>query len=304
MPDIVAGEIKNVGPEILWMPASGNSQLACRVWRGKPTEPVIVYLHGIEGHSQWFEPTANVLHGREMTVYAPDRRGSGLHTHKRGDLASLNTFIVDVETLLRKIERLHPLQPIVLFANCWSAKAAAVIARRNHVYADKKTPVKLHGLVLTCPAIITKADFNFFHKLQIALCTFAGDRFNQSAWPVPLATEMLTDNPVYLEYLHSDPLRLKMATARFFRETFILGLLAQQAPSELHLPLLVLQAADDQIVDIAKLKSWFDRVHSSDKQWQPFANATHSLDFDARWFTEYTNLLCDWLLARTAKVAL
>ncbi len=285
------------------MPAAGNSQLACRFWQGEKTSPVIVYLHGIEGHSQWFEPTAQVLHARGLTIYAQDRRGAGLHTHNRGDIAGLKTFITDVEILLRSVERLHKGQPIFLFANCWSAKAASVIAQKNHSYVDKLPPVELSGLILTCPAIVTRADFNLFTKLQIAFCTFGSERLQRKTWPVPLTTEMLTDNRLYLDYLNDDPLRLKIATARFFRETFILGLLAQRAAANLDLPVLVLQASNDQIVDIVKLRNWFEAVAAQDKQWHDYANATHSLDFDDAWFNDYTNLLSEWITARTVSAS-
>jgi alpha-beta hydrolase superfamily lysophospholipase len=98
------------------IPASGNSMLACRVWQGIPGRCVILYLHGIEGHSQWFEPTARVLNESGITVYAADRRGAGLNSEDRGHLTSLNVFISDVETMLKHIRRKHPDQPIVLLS--------------------------------------------------------------------------------------------------------------------------------------------------------------------------------------------
>lgn len=282
--------------------ASDDSRVACRVWRAHAERCVVLYLHGIEGHSQWFEPTARVLSERGITVYAPDRRGSGLNADDRGHLSSLKVFVNDVESILRHISLTHPSAPLVLFANCWSAKAAAVIARRNHSYFDQAEPVKLSGIVMTCPAIVTKADFDFMTKLKIAFHSFAGEKYRRRTWPVPLTTEMLTDNPTYLEFLHDDPLRLKLATASFFRETFILGLMAHKFAKQIELPLLLLQAENDQIVDVEKLKRWFERVGSSDKVWRLYSGATHSLDFDAKWFDDYTRVLTDWLIRRSEAV--
>ena len=273
--------------------------LACRVWHGLPDGSVVLYLHGIEGHSQWFEPTARVLNERGMTVYAPDRRGSGLNPEERGHLVSLQIFVADVELLLRHIRRKHPSQPIFLFANCWSAKAAAVIASRNHSYIDQAEPVKLSGMIMTCPAIVTSADFDFITKLKIAFHSFSGNQASRRTWPIPLTTEMLTDNPSYIDFLHNDPLRLKFATASFFRETFVLGLLAQNSAKQIDLPLLLLQAENDRIVNVQKTRKWFEQVGSTDKVWRLYSNATHSLDFDANWFNDYTNVLTEWLLNRT-----
>jgi acylglycerol lipase len=279
--------------------ASDGSNLAYRIWHGASNGSVVLYLHGIEGHSQWFEPTARVLSENGITIYAPDRRGAGLNSENRGHLATLQIFIGDVEQLLQQIRSEHPTQPIFLFANCWSAKAAALIARRDHSYADGVEPVKLAGIVITCPAIVTEVDFDLVTKLKIAFHSFAGEMARQRTWPIPLTTEMLTDNPLYIDYLQNDPLRLHAATASFYRETFVLGLLAQKSAEKIDLPLLLLQAEKDRIVDIEQVKKWYDRVSSKDKVWRLYSNATHNLDFDANWFDDYTNLLIDWLNEKT-----
>ncbi len=299
LPETVSRETEINSFAIETIAASGGSMLACRVWQGVPSRCVVLYLHGIEGHSQWFEPTARVLNQSGITVYASDRRGAGLNCEDRGHLTSLKVFIADVEMLLRQIRRKHPNQPIVLFANCWSAKAAAFIARRDHKYSDGAAPVKLSGLIMTCPAIITSANFDLFTRLKIAFYSFLGEQGLRRIYPIPLTTEMLTDNLSYIDYLQNDPLRLHSATVSFFRETFILGVLAQKFAKQIDLPLLLLQAENDKIIDVAKLKAWYEEVSSTDKVWRLYANATHSLDFDAHCFDDYTKLLTDWLLLRT-----
>jgi acylglycerol lipase len=301
LPSVASSHAQAAEAEVAWMKGDGETELACRIWRHADPHCVIVHLHGIEGHSQWFEPTARVLNEQGITVYALDRRGAGLNLQNRGDLPDLKTFISDVEAVLRKVVLLHPGKPTFLFANCWSAKAAAVLVNKNHRYADGKPPVHLSGLIMTCPAIVTEADFDPLTKLKIAFSTFASETLKRRLWPIPLTTEMLTGNLVYRQYLEQDPLRLKYVSARFFRETFILGLLAQFVARKIELPLLVLQAEKDQIVDINKLSAWFFAVGSRDKQLKLFANATHSLDFDATCFNDYTESIVQWLRARETK---
>ncbi|MEZ4544216.1 MAG: hypothetical protein R3C24_09975 [Cyanobacteriota/Melainabacteria group bacterium] len=55
------------------MRAEDGIQYSCRIWRGEVGAPVILYLHGIEGHSQWFDNAADYLNQKGMTIYAPDR---------------------------------------------------------------------------------------------------------------------------------------------------------------------------------------------------------------------------------------
>src|SRR5690606_11116879 len=97
-------------------------------------KPVVLYLHGIEGHSQWFEQTASELNRKGFTVYAPDRRGAGMNRRDRGHMQSYKEFLSDVESFLVRIRNSHPAHPVALWGNCWGAKGAAVLSAEaaNH----------------------------------------------------------------------------------------------------------------------------------------------------------------------------
>ena len=116
-------------------------------------------------------------------------------------------------------------------------------------------------------------------------------------WPIPLTVQMFTENERYLEYLREDPLRLKEASSKFFFETFLLGKMSQRAARHLHLPTLILQSANDLVVNVAAVEKWFEKVAAKKKELRMFPDAAHSIDFDPVWFKEYTHLLCDWILA-------
>lgn len=145
-----------------------NVNLAYRFWAGESGRCVVLYLHGIEGHSQWFENTASVLNHAGITVYASDRRGSGLNSFERGHTVSFKSLLADAEVLLARIRDRHRNEPIVLMGNCWGAKAAVLLASQNYrsIYDSRSLPFA--GLVLTCPAIKTKVDFDLKTKLKIA----------------------------------------------------------------------------------------------------------------------------------------
>ena len=282
-------------PEILQMRTSDDAKVACRVWKGEVGQCVVLYLHGIEGHSQWFENTASVLNSKGITVYAIDRKGSGLNSRDRGHMPSYTGFLDDIEVWLRYLYYEHKGHPVVLMANCWSAKAAAVIAAGKHKGAEGPLGL-LSGVVMTCPAIYTKVDFDFKTKLRIAYHAIRQDRISL---PIPLTTEMLTNNPTFIGYLKQDPLRLSEATAQFYMETFKMGKIAESAAKNINLPLLILQAGSDQIVDVAALEKWFAQCKTDQKDLRIFPDSVHSLDFDDTWFSDYTNVLSQWLKART-----
>jgi acylglycerol lipase len=303
LPASLPAEVLYRAPAIEFVRAADDFELAYRYWPGKTGQCVVLYLHGIEGHSQWFENTASVLNERGMTIYAVDRRGSGLNSRDRGHMASYKDFLDDNEILLASIADRHKGQPLVLMGNCWGAKAAAIIASHDYRSVSGRPQVALAGLVLTNPAIKTKVDFNLKTKLKIAYYSLRGDRHAFNRLPIPLTTDMLTDNPTYVSYIEEDPLRLTEATAQFYVETFKLTLLAQSKAKHLGLPLLILQSGKDQIVDVQALEKWYARCRSSRKFWRLFPEAAHSLDFDSRCWQEYVDVLTAWLSERTPLVA-
>jgi len=276
--------------EILWISGSDGQRLGARFWPAHSHSPVLIYLHGIEGHSLWFARTAELLQEKGVCVYGIDRRGSGMNLDQRGHVKSYKSWLEDVDLVLTKVRTDHPKQPLFLMANCWGAKLATIVAA-----CDGPPGAGLSGLILTCPAIFTKPDVGLSTRIKIAIdCIF---KRAHMAIPmlIPLTTSMFTDNPIYLDYIEKDPLRLVEATPAFFFENFWLGLLAQKTSRRLQLPLLVVQTGCDQIVDTPALKSWFAKVQSADKTFKLFADAAHSIDFDAHHFDEYVALLLSWI---------
>ncbi len=298
LPDLKPFPGSSIEPQIEWIKGSDAQQLACRVWRGQPDLPVVVYLHGIEGHSQWFQNTASVLNQRGITVYAPDRRGSGLNSRDRGHLMSYKALLGDIEIILRTVAAQHIGQAIFLIGNCWGGKPASVIASDSYKTTDLGKLPALSGLVLTCPAIHTKVDFDWQTKLQIGYCCFKGDQHARKLLAIPIEPYMFTNNPAYLEFIKKDPLRLLEATTKFYFEQFLLTQRAKRVAPDLKLPILLIQSGNDEIVNLSALDKWYANIKAINKSLRMFPDAAHSIDFDPRWFGEYSQLLGDWILAR------
>ena len=261
-------------------------------------------MHGIEGHSAWFENTASVLNARGITIYAPDRRGSGLNPRDRGNLNSYKDYLNDVEIALRKMAFDFVGHPIIVLGHCWGAKAASLIVQKDYKPVGAEAlNLPIAGVVLTAPAIFTKVDMGMSSKLQIVYSTlFGGDAGSHRKWPLPLEVEMFTDNPTFQGYLKRDPLRLTEVTASFLIENLKLSRLAEKACSQIQMPVLLLQGGSDVIIDVEKIQSWYSKIPSQTKDLRIFPDAQHCLDFDEKWFKEYTHVLGDWILARNPVV--
>jgi acylglycerol lipase len=269
-----------------WVAADDRRELFYRYWSGKALAPVLVYLHGIEGHSAWFGPTAEKLAANGFHLYAPDRRGAGMNSEERGHLGSFQVFLQDIRNFLRFVKTEHPGSPLFLLGNCWGAKAAILLCGEGTLPVD--------GLILTSPALKTLVDVDFRTKLQIARAYITQSR---ETFELPLTPEMFTKQPDYVRFIADDALRMTRATASFLVETLKLRWLAQRSAKKVELPLLIFQAGHDEIADTAYGDMWFRKAASKDKTLKFYGDSAHTIDFDLC-ADDYVNVLADWVRRR------
>ncbi len=266
--------------EIGFISAGDGEELKFRHYPG--SKAAVIHVHGIEGHSLWFGATAAKLSGQDIAVFAFDRRGAGANQNNRGHLESWRQLLADIDRLADHIRKLSPSRPIFLIGNCWGAMAGIGYAATSN---------KLAGLILIAPALYLQVDMTIWEKIQIGGAYFFKDA---RKFRTPLTSELFTDNPIYLQFLDRDPLRLKAVTAKLYIETTKLRRLFKQKTKDLHLPLLLLQPGNDRIVKVKEVERWFSTVPSADKQLRMFPGCEHSLDF-ASDNQDYVNALTNWI---------
>jgi alpha-beta hydrolase superfamily lysophospholipase len=228
----------------------------------------IIYLHGSRSHSGWYLESAEQLARRGYSVYLPDRRGSGINSGPRGHFRHRDQLVDDLRRLVEVGKESDPGLPTFVVGVCWGAKTALAYALESQE--------ELAGLVLVCPAIKTKVDLTPGEKAQVLLGNVLAPRRQIR---LPLTPEMFTANPTYLQFVREDSLSLQTATARFFFQTLLWDrYLPRQY--QLTLPLLLLQAGRDPIVDEPAVRRWFDRVASRDKRYIAYPDFGHTLDFE------------------------
>jgi alpha-beta hydrolase superfamily lysophospholipase len=269
-----------------WLTGKDSSEHFVRFYKAQDALAFVLYLHGIEGHSLWFEETAVFLQQNGITTLAPDRRGSGMSKERRGDMTNWQQLVDDLEFLLQHARCQAGGRPLFLMGNCWGAKLAALAS-------ECKQPASklIAGLILSSPAINVKVDLPLADKLTVAWRFLSA---NKCSLAIPLQVEDFTDNPKYLEFINRDCLRLTQATAHFFVNTVLLTFKSKASPAKIFLPVLVLQSGQDAIVDTGGTKRWFDRIKAVDKTYHLFENCRHSLDFD-REPDKYRQTILGWI---------
>lgn len=267
--------------------ARDGAALQYRLFRA-PEEPrgALVYLHGIQSHGGWYLDTAQEVARRGYSMYLTDRRGSGASTEQRGYFESREQLVGDVREFVDLARADHPGQPVFLVGGCWGARPAVTFAVESQD--------SLAGLILISPALAAKVDLTVPEKLKVIA---GGTLRPRSKVRIPLSPELFTRNPKWLQFIREDPLVLhEVATSFFLKQALWDKWIAKQ--TGLRLPLLLLQSGRDEIVDVPKVRTWFERQASEDKRYVLYPEFDHLLDFeDER--GRYWDDLVEWLDAHT-----
>ncbi|MDP3789431.1 MAG: alpha/beta fold hydrolase [Candidatus Omnitrophota bacterium] len=260
--------------------------LAFRKWQG--TGDIIVYLHGIESNSGWFSQLALQLAGRGFTLYGIDRRGSGLNEENGGDIKDYNIFFDDIEDALRLVKEQNAGKKIYIMGICWGALLAV-----NYILKGKTNP---DGLVLLSPAIYRKVDLNPGAKALVLACSLF---YPQVRFKIPINDRMFTANERYLNFIRNDKMRLRYLTCRFFSEIVKMERDFGPLNDGVILPLIVLLAGHDDIVDNERVKKWFNALPARDKTIRIFDDFHHVMPFEEE-MTPLMDCIKGWIKEREA----
>lgn len=232
-----------------------------------------LYLHGIQSHGGWYEWSAARLAAGGAAVLMPDRRGSGLNAAGRGDVASRETWLADVEDHAAWLREAAGVERIGVVGVSWGGKTAAALALRR--------PEWVAALLLICPGVFPRVDVSAVRKLQIGMALLA--RPTQQ-FPIPLNDPRLfTDNPEGQRFIADDPLKLATVTARFLIESVRLDhVLRRAVGGALAAPATLLLAERDAIVRNEPTERWLRRVCARPPEVAVFDGAAHTLELDRK----------------------
>jgi alpha-beta hydrolase superfamily lysophospholipase len=270
-------------PRIDFYHAPDGRRLAVRIWKaeGEPRARVVM-LHGITSHGGWYHRSCQHLAEAGFEVHFLDRRGAGLNIEQPGDIDCWETWLADVTSYLQQ-ERDD--RPTVLCGISWGGKLAAAVARRN--------PALIRGLALVCPGLYSHFEPGLAKRLILAAPV--PPRLKRRRFPIPLRRAALfTDSPEWRKFIAHDPLTLREVTWRFAREDRALTRFAREAAPFLRMPLLLVLAGRDPIVNNRRTRNYFFRTKTAQRTLLEYPNAAHTLEFEAD-PQPYFGDLADWI---------
>ena len=236
---------------------------------GKKANTALVYLHGIESHGGWFDGPADLLCGQGYDVYCLDRRGSGVNRENRGfgsgHADSYETLLADIHAFIKPLRSRY--RALYLVGLSWGGKLAM-----SHAVTH---PLDCDGLILITPGIRAKVNVGFGTLIEIILAD------PHRPIKLPIEPEMFTATPHILDKIRNDPLRLRYATAGFLLQSSKLDGYLDRRIVENKLPILLILAGNDRIVDNRGVIDVLGRGKQRILDIVTYTDQTHSVQFDA-----------------------
>lgn len=256
-----------------------GQRLAYHLWAARRPRATLVYLHGIESHGGWFADTARLLAEDGITVYAPDRRGSGQNWLGRGHCRAFEHLLAD---LLLFVRHIAPPAPVHLLGLSWGAKVAFLFAQQY--------PERLASLVLLTPGIWPRPTLAPRDQLRVL---WRWVRNDMRRLPVPLAPDLFSDVPTVRHRIEADPQRVVAATPAFFWESRRLDRRVRAA-SSCPVPVCCILSRPDRIVDTPRTERWMAEL-TAPRSRTRIHDAGHALQLECP--AVLAGDLRDWIAA-------
>jgi acylglycerol lipase len=274
MADLLALPAAAIPPGLVQSPTTrfetfegaGGRRLALQVVEAPNARHHLLYLHGIESHGGWFLPAALRLRDRGCTTWLLDRRGSGLNrATEPGHAPSAAVLLDDV----RRARAFLGDPPVHLVGLSWGGKLATADALEQ--------PRDVESLVLVTPGLCPRVDLSWRQKLAVACNLLFG---GTGHFDVPLQPEMFTRDPELLQFLRRDPLRVTEVTARFLIASRALDRRIARRIAGLRVPVLLLLAGEDEIVDNDAVLRLLAPLPPGQLQVWQYPDAMHSIQLE------------------------
>lgn len=249
----------------------------------EPRRPTLVGLHGIQSHGGWYLESCQRLADEGYAVVFLDRRGCGLNDRDRGDAPSFRRLLDDVAEYLVTLPR--PRYPLAI---SWGGKLAVALQRRHPNVCD--------GVVLIAPGLCPRVRPGIGERLRIVAARLVAPR---RTFPIPLNNpELFTANVERQHFIRNDPFMLRRATARILFESGRLDVYLRFATRCVTVPVLLLLAEQDRIIDNVATRRIVERFPATDRTVIEYPEAHHTLEFEPGG-PPFVDDVLKWLAERT-----
>jgi alpha-beta hydrolase superfamily lysophospholipase len=245
-----------------------GTELYYRAWLPeRPTSRALILFHRGHEHSGRWQETVAALGLENVAVFAWDQRGHGRSPGERGSAPDLATVIRDADEWVRHLVAAHgiDLQETVVLAHSLGAVIATAWV---HDYAPA-----IRGLILATPAFRVKLYVPFAVPFLRLRQTLFGPGYVTSY----VKPSMLTHDAAEAERYRADPLIFRQIAVNMLLDLHDTATRLLDDAGAIHVPLLVLAAGSDWVVNESAQRRFVERVSSPVKRFEVLPGFSHAV---------------------------
>lgn len=265
----------------------GGVRLYWRAWLPEgDVQTVLIVAHGYGEHGGRYGSVVDFLVPRGVAIYALDHRGHGRSGGPRGHVGRFGELVADLHAFRVRVEHEEAAKPLFLLGH---SLGGLIVARYLLTHASG-----LAGAALSSPALRLVERPPRRRRWLAKALSFAAPR---TSWETDLRPELLSRDPAVGRAYAADPLVHRRASARFFVELERAMRDLDERAAEIRLPMLVLQAGDDRLVEPRAAEEFARKVGSPATEVHVYPGLFHEIFNE----TEKETPLADlgrWLEAR------
>lgn len=260
-------------------------QIYYRFSKGVNTPLANVFaIHGLGGHSMWFDNAATLFNKDNINFFAFDLPGFGQSKYAKGTIDSYKIWIdVSKEILQRFLIHFEIKAPVFILGHSMGALIAVLLART----------VKTHGWIISVPSF--EGHPKTWPLIDFVLPVLLKSLFKPKENIIlPFGPELITKNKETQLKIKTDPLRVTNVAAQVYMHVYFLTLAAKHSIKLLQEPVLMLMAAKDMVCSTPAMEKYFNEIESNDKCKKVYTNAFHDLFIEDE-LPQIVNDITEWI---------
>lgn len=229
---------------------------------------ILVLIHGTGEHHGRYQLLAAYLNQLGWDVHSGDLPGWGRSPGLKGHIDSFQQYLAATDGWVEEALAESAGQPVVLLGH---SLGGLIVARYAQEYERAQ---QLRGAILSSPLLQLKMSVPAWQVRMAALAN--------RIWPTlrlhnNLEASMVSRDVAIQQAYLSDPYNYAKVSVRWFFEIQQEMARAWEERARLTIPLLVMQAGADQIVDADAVERFVTGVKRTNLEWHRFADLQHEI---------------------------
>ena len=252
--------------EIFKSPLDGTS---LQLYTDRVNDPIahVVFVHGFADHARRYEHLTAALCKAAFNVYRLDLRGHGASSGPRGFINDFDEYLSDVhESMLRWKASCGDDKPWILIGH---SMGGLVVGRYLEVY-----PRDFFAAVMMSPFLGMRIKVPAWKQVMAKV---AARLLPSLSLPNEIDPNILTHDRTAAEAYREDPLVFTNANAKWFVSILEAQRQGFEDVEKVSVPLLVMQAADDMLVEPEETKRFYGLVGKPEKELRMYDDCYHEL---------------------------